>query len=92
MRIQARYANRANQVEGNRRKGWQEVKPQGCVMKTTKVRIPTTDELEAIVLEMGLRIMSIREEAGGKTYTLQIGEHMVEVPSKEWWRIVEVAE
>jgi len=61
-------------------------------MKTTKVRIPTTEELEAIVLGMGLRIMAIREEAGGKTYTLQAGKFLVEVPSREWWRIVEEGE
>ena len=63
-------------------------------MKVTKVRMPSEEEFEAIVLAMELQITAIREEAGDKTYTVEVGlgRLEVEVPTRSWWRVVEEAE
>ena len=58
-------------------------------MKSMIARIPTSDEFEAIILDMGMRIVSIREEFGERKYTVQAGRLTIEIPTQFSWRVIE---
>ena len=61
-------------------------------MKQIKVRIPTVDEFESIAINMAGQIIETREDSSGTSYVIETGGILIELPSREWWRVREEAE
>jgi hypothetical protein len=61
-------------------------------MKRIKTRIPTHDEYAAMILGIDLDIIEVREGSDGDSYVLPLGESLIEVPGRAWWRIREETE
>ena len=60
-------------------------------MKRIQVRIPTQDEFEAIAINMSGQIIETRTDTSGTAYVIETGGITIELPSREWWRVREVA-